>query len=75
MQPILGHFWLLLRVMIFAYFILGTNMGWRRPLALAFIGLGFWTKDPDNSRERKAKVRQASRDLANCRRLKNWRSD
>jgi hypothetical protein len=42
MQPILGHFWLLLRVMIFAYFILGTNMGWRRPLALAFIGLGFW---------------------------------
>jgi hypothetical protein len=42
MQPLLGHFWLLLRVMIFAYFILGTNMGWRRPLALAFIGLGFW---------------------------------
>jgi len=42
MQPILGHFWLLLRVTIFAYFILGTNMGWRRPLALAFIGLGFW---------------------------------
>lgn len=42
MQPILAHFWLLLRVMIFAYFVLGTNMGWRRPVALALIGLGFW---------------------------------
>ncbi|KAM0713842.1 hypothetical protein Q7P37_010804 [Cladosporium fusiforme] len=42
MQPFLAHFWLLLRVIIFAYFILGTNMGWRRPVALALIGLGFW---------------------------------
>lgn len=42
MQPLLAHFWLLLRVMIFAYFIIGTNMGWRRPVALAAIGLGFY---------------------------------
>lgn len=42
LQPFLAHFWLLLRVMIFAYFVLGTNMGWRRPVALALIGLGFW---------------------------------
>jgi hypothetical protein len=28
--------------MIFAYFIIGTNMGWRRPVALATIGLGFY---------------------------------
>ena len=28
--------------MIFAYFVLGTNMGWRRPVALALIGAGFW---------------------------------
>lgn len=42
LQPLLAHFWLLFRVVIFAYFILGTNMGWRRPLALALIGLGFW---------------------------------
>jgi hypothetical protein len=42
LQPLLAHFWLLLRVMIFAYFIIGTNMGWRRPVALATIGLGFY---------------------------------
>lgn len=42
MQAILGHFWLLLRVMVFAYFLLGSNMGWKRPVALAMIGLGFW---------------------------------
>nr|POE69027.1 hypothetical protein CFP56_77270 [Quercus suber] len=42
LQALLGHFWLLLRVLIFAYFLLGSNMGWRRPMALALIGLGFW---------------------------------
>lgn len=42
LQPLLAHFWLLLRVMIFAYFIIGTNMGWRRPVALATVGLGFY---------------------------------
>lgn len=40
--PLLGHMWLLLRILIFSYFLLGSNMGWRRPLALAAIGLGFW---------------------------------
>ncbi|KAF2162138.1 hypothetical protein M409DRAFT_58577 [Zasmidium cellare ATCC 36951] len=40
--PIMGHLWLLLRVLIFAYFLLGANMGWRRPLALFAIGMGFW---------------------------------
>lgn len=42
LQPLLAHFWLLLRIMIFGYFIIGTNMGWRRPVALATIGLGFY---------------------------------
>jgi hypothetical protein len=28
--------------MIFAYFLLGSNMGWRRPLVLTVIGIGFW---------------------------------
>lgn len=42
MQALMGHFWLLLRIMIFAYFVLGTNMGWQRPMALALIGAGFW---------------------------------
>lgn len=42
MQALLGHFWLLMRVLIFAYFFLGSNMGWQRPLALAAIGAGFW---------------------------------
>lgn len=40
--PVLGHLWLLLRVLIFSYFLLGANMGWRRPLALFAIGMGFW---------------------------------
>lgn len=39
---LLRHFWLLLRIMIFSYFLLGSNMGWRRPLALGAIALGFW---------------------------------
>jgi hypothetical protein len=42
MGPFLGHFWLTLRILIFSYFLLGSNMGWRRPIALAAIGLGFW---------------------------------
>nr|POF23957.1 hypothetical protein CFP56_54893 [Quercus suber] len=42
LQALLGHFWLLLRMLVFAYFLLGNNPGWRRPLALALIGLGFW---------------------------------
>ena len=40
--PFLNHMWLLLRVLIFAYFLLGANLGWRRPAALLFIGIGFW---------------------------------
>lgn len=42
LQGVLNHFWLLLRVLIFAYFLLGSNMGWRRPVALLVIGAGFW---------------------------------
>lgn len=42
MQALLGHFWLMMRVLIFAYFFLGSNMGWQRPLALAAIGFVFF---------------------------------
>lgn len=42
MQALLGHFWLLMRIMIFAWFLLGSNMGWQRPLLLMAIGAGFW---------------------------------
>lgn len=42
LQPLFNHMWLLLRVLIFAYFLLGANMGWRRPLAMLLIGVGFW---------------------------------
>ncbi|KAK5166659.1 uncharacterized protein LTR77_008203 [Saxophila tyrrhenica] len=42
LQPILAHVWLLLRILIFAYFLLGTNMGYTRPLVLAGIGMVFW---------------------------------
>ncbi|KAK4631926.1 hypothetical protein CLAFUW4_03742 [Fulvia fulva] len=42
MEPIMGHVWLLLRILIFSYFLLGTNMGWQRPLALLAIAGGFW---------------------------------
>ena len=42
LQQLLGHMWLLLRLLIFAYFLLGANLGWKRPLALVLIGLGFW---------------------------------
>ena len=41
--PIVGHFWFLLRILIFIYFLLGTNLGWRRPLILFAIGFVFWT--------------------------------
>ncbi|EGP90643.1 uncharacterized protein MYCGRDRAFT_107949 [Zymoseptoria tritici IPO323] len=40
--PFFNHFWLTLRILIFSYFVLGSNMGWRRPVALMAIGLGFW---------------------------------
>ncbi|KAK5110440.1 hypothetical protein LTR62_005791 [Meristemomyces frigidus] len=40
--PLMNHMWLLFRVLIFAYFIMGSNLGWKRPLALLMIGLGFW---------------------------------
>jgi hypothetical protein len=40
--PLINHMWLLLRVLIFAYFVLGSNLGWKRPLALVAIGVGFW---------------------------------
>jgi hypothetical protein len=42
LAPLVGHFWLLLRILIFSYFLLGANLGWRKPLALAAIGVGFW---------------------------------
>lgn len=42
LEPLFNHMWLLLRVLIFSYFLLGANMGWRRPLALLAIGAGFW---------------------------------
>ncbi|KAK5128742.1 hypothetical protein LTR85_000075 [Meristemomyces frigidus] len=42
LQPILNNMWLLLRVLVFAYFILGSNLGWRRPVALVLIGFGYW---------------------------------
>jgi hypothetical protein len=42
LQALANHMWLLLRILIFAYFLLGANMGWRRPAALLVIGLGFW---------------------------------
>ncbi|PPJ49698.1 hypothetical protein CBER1_02872 [Cercospora berteroae] len=39
---LINHMWLLMRVLIFAYFILGANLGWQRPLALVAIAIGFW---------------------------------
>ncbi len=42
LQPILAHVWLLLRVLIFAYFLLGTNMGYARPMILAGVGMLVW---------------------------------
>ncbi|KAF2216543.1 hypothetical protein CERZMDRAFT_109412 [Cercospora zeae-maydis SCOH1-5] len=39
---LINHMWLLMRILIFAYFILGANLGWQRPLALVAIAVGFW---------------------------------
>ncbi|KAK5703831.1 hypothetical protein LTR97_002844 [Elasticomyces elasticus] len=41
-QAIMNNVWLLFRVLIFVYFVMGSNLGWRRPAALAVIGIGFW---------------------------------
>ncbi|KAK5727820.1 hypothetical protein LTR17_012478 [Elasticomyces elasticus] len=41
-QAIMNNIWLLFRVLIFVYFVMGSNLGWRRPAALAVIGVGFW---------------------------------
>lgn len=41
-QPLLAQAWLLLRIMLFTWILLGTGQGWRRPLILMFIGLAFW---------------------------------
>lgn len=41
LQPLLAQLWLLLRVLLFAYFFLGGELGWRRPLILLGICLTF----------------------------------
>lgn len=41
-QPLLAQGWMLLRLLFFAWILLGTGQGWRRPLALLAIGLVFW---------------------------------
>lgn len=40
-QPILGQVWFLLRIMLFAYFLLGHGPGWHRPIGLACLCIGF----------------------------------
>ncbi|KAF2218341.1 hypothetical protein BDZ85DRAFT_270556 [Elsinoe ampelina] len=40
-QPLLQHFWLLFRVLLFAYFFIGTDDGYRRPLILLGIAVAF----------------------------------
>ncbi len=42
LQPLIAHFWLLLRVLIFAYFLLGSDMSYTKMLMLAGVGLAFW---------------------------------
>ena len=42
LQQLMGHFWLLLRILIFAYFLMGSNMGFTQLSMLAAVGLGFW---------------------------------
>lgn len=42
LQAILNHFWMLFRILIFAYFLLGANLGWQRPVILMAVGAGFW---------------------------------
>ncbi|KAF1347762.1 hypothetical protein BDV97DRAFT_355967 [Delphinella strobiligena] len=46
-QPLLAQFWLLFRVMLFAYFFFPTHQGWYRPLAMAFVCLAFWLLNGD----------------------------
>ncbi|KAG9514876.1 hypothetical protein KCU93_g9661, partial [Aureobasidium melanogenum] len=41
-QPLLAQGWMLLRLLFFAWILLGTGQGWRRPLALLAIGIVFW---------------------------------
>jgi len=41
-QQVLGHLWLLFRILICAYFLLGAEMGWRRHVLLFGIMFGFW---------------------------------
>ncbi|KAG8624652.1 hypothetical protein KVT40_007719 [Elsinoe batatas] len=41
LQPLLQHFWLLFRVLLFAYFFIGTDDGYRRPLILLGIAVAF----------------------------------
>ncbi|KAF2150754.1 hypothetical protein K461DRAFT_270154 [Myriangium duriaei CBS 260.36] len=49
--PILNHFWLLFRILLFAYFFLGGDDGWRRPLLLAGIaGVFFLVRGFDAGR-------------------------
>ncbi|PNS17372.1 Acid phosphatase [Sphaceloma murrayae] len=42
LQPLMAHFWLLFRILLFAYFFIGYDDGWRRPLALVGIALMFF---------------------------------
>lgn len=42
LQPLLAHFWMLIRILIFAYFFIGTDDGWRRPAILVAIGVAFF---------------------------------
>jgi hypothetical protein len=41
-QPMIAQGWMLLRLMFFAWILLGTGQGWRRPLALVIIAAVFW---------------------------------
>lgn len=38
----MAHLWFLFRVLIFAYFLLGSGMGWRRPLFLIVLAITYW---------------------------------
>ena len=42
LQPFMAHFWLLLRILIFSYFLLGSDMSYAKMLMLAGIGFAFW---------------------------------
>lgn len=41
-QGLLNNVWMLLRLLIFAYFVLGSGLGWRRPAILLAVGFLFW---------------------------------